>query len=198
MSGVDRVRLVGAYNKNVNVDSTTDAFSSIGYEHHEVHEGDAFTVVTTAALQDTDTLSIGFKTPASTKLIHMVMEYSTLLGGTMAMLEGPTWTTNTGTATPVFNRNRTSSTTSGLREDKSATPAWTANAVLVDPTITDAGDIINYQVAYAVRNRFSGEGRDALEFVLASDTTYCYLFTAIGNSNSGTISLHWYEHTSSN
>ena len=74
--------------------------------HHEIHEGDSYQAWNDeSTMQITEVINIAFKTPASaTKKIHMVAEFSTLLGGTFEILEAATWTAQSGTALTPINK----------------------------------------------------------------------------------------------
>jgi hypothetical protein len=185
-------------------DSLTNALICISYEHHEVHEGDAFVVdVEDESMADTDTLSIAFKTPAGTKRAHIVAEFVTLVGGELEIWEGPTWTTNTGTLVDIINRKRLAAMTSSiLLEDITTPPTFAAtDAIMKNVTglATGAATRLSHLFAWGVQNKFgAGGGRDESEILLKPETQYAFVFTAIGNSNKAQLILHWYEHTDSN
>lgn len=164
--------------------------------HHEVHEGDAFiTDVTDVTMGDNDTLMLAFKTMAGTKRAHMVVEFTTLVGGLLEIIEAPTWDVSTGAQNPIYNRKRLGSmTSSGLLE--STTGSYVANNnVISNPTNFAGGTVIHEIIAFGAKNFFSGAGRDVAEFILKPETLYAYRFTAEGASNMAQIVLNWYEHT---
>lgn len=183
----------------VDVDQTSSALMVIAFAHHELHEGDSYEVTAAdESMSNNDTLIIAFRTGA-TKNTHMLISFQATIAGHIDLIEGPTWDTNTGTATTVHNRRRDSSNTSLIEEDKSDTPAWTAGAVLVNPTGLADGTVIDTRYALAAQAAREGGGeRGTVEWVLTTSTQYAVRFTADGNSNGGFVSLNWYEHTDSN
>lgn len=168
-------------------------------EHSEIHEKRMFMAhFADEAMNDNDTIHLAFKTPNTTKRLHMVAEFVTLVGGDLNVIEGPTWTTNTGSLCPVVNHFREAAPDSSVvLEDKTATPAFTAtDNILSNVTGVSGGTSIQRRYAWGVKNR-SGAGslRGSLELVLAPDTQYVVTFTADGGSNKGQVILEWYEHT---
>ncbi len=184
-------------------DAMSGALVGISSPHHRIHEGDSFTTnFTDATLADAETIILAFKTAKTPKLIHLFIFFSSLVGGSLDLWEGVTWTTNTGTTNPIINRLRTENRKpSGAREDKTATPAFTATGnVLSNPTLTGGvvtptgATLLDKQYAWGERGKIgAGFLRDEHEFVLNSDTQYAAVFTAIGASNKATVSLNWYE-----
>jgi len=164
-------------------------------EHYEIHEGHAFKCnAVDTAMADTDELALCCKTPAGTKLIHVIYEFSTLTGGHLDLVEGPTWTTGSGAQHAIFNRLRAVAMASSvLLED--TTSAFVANdAMVLSPAALAGGTVVDSVYAFAVKNRFSGAGRDGNEWVLQPDTTYAFRFVATAAANAAQILLHWYEH----
>ena len=181
------------------VDQGSSALVGVSFAHHNLHAGKSYEVTAVdLSMQDTDKLIVAFRTGA-TGNVHLLIEFATTIGGHLELIEGPTWTTNTGTATTVYNRRFDSSNTSLIEEDKSDTPAWTAGAVLVNPTGLSGGTVkdVRYLLA-ANAAREGGARRGTSEWVLAPSTQYAVKYTADGNSNGGFVSLTWYEHESPN
>lgn len=164
----------------------------------EAHEGHAFTFTTVdEALGDGATLNIAFKTSEHIEKVHLYASFSALVGGSLEILEAPTWTTNTGTATAIINRYRSENPIrSDLEEDKTATPAFTkTNKVLVNVTGLAGGTSIWKRYAWGERGKVeAGDYRAENEFMLKRSTQYAVLFTAIGAANKGQIILNWLEH----
>jgi len=164
----------------------------------EVHEGHAFTFSTVDEdMDNAATMNIAFKTCHHTGKVHFYAAFSTLVGGSLAIVEAPTWTTNTGTATAFYNRRRDLVPIhSMLEEDKTATPAFTAtDKVLVQVTGIAGGTTIWKRYAWGEKGKVeAGDYRADNEILLRADTQYVVLFTAIGASNKGQIILNWLEH----
>ena len=147
----------------------------------------------------TETLILAFKTPTGTKRAHLTVAFATLVGGFLEVIEGPTWDTNTGTETVIFNRLREASMKSSiLLEDKTDTPNFTAtDNVLANPTTFAGGTAIRTIYAFGSQNRLAAGARDIEEIPLKPDTAYGVKFTAVGNSNKAQVFMDWYEETDS-
>jgi len=166
--------------------------------HHEIHEGDSFTAFNDElTMQTTETINFAFKTPAATtKEIHMIIEYETLVGGYLEILEGAIWTAQSGTAYTPMNRHRNSDKESELLGDETTT-VFTANEIAYDVTTigTTNATTIHMDRAPGAQNKKANASRGTEEFILKAETTYVIRFTAVGNTNSGFIRLNWYEYT---
>ena len=166
--------------------------------HYEIHEGDSFTAFNDElTMASTETINFAFKTPpATTKEIHMVIEYETLIGGFIEILEAATWTAQTGTAYVPINRHRNSLNESALLGDETTT-VFTANEIAFDVTtiLTTNATTIYLDRAPGAQNKKAHAARAMEEFIFKAETTYVIRFTAVGASNSGFIRLSWYEHT---
>lgn len=123
----------------------------------------------------------------------MVMEVNFRAAGKIELYEGPTWTQGTGTAFPIFNRNRNSATTSVLLED--TTGAFVATNNLIRKPAGFAGGTVIHDFYLFGDKKIGGEARDVQEIILKSNTTYAVLVTAIDGTNSAQVILNWYENT---
>lgn len=178
-------------------DAMTGAVVGISYPHYEAHEGNAFICdYVDETLDDNATIELAFKTPAGTKRVHIWIEFSTLVGGDIRLLEAPTWTTSTGSQNSILNRKRLASmTSSGLLEDTAGSFSATNNMVL-NPTSLAGGTVIHHIYAWGKKEKMqAGGARDSEEFILKPDTQYAVVFTADGASNKAQVILNWYEHT---
>jgi len=169
----------------------------IDSEHHQVHDGDMFMAYNDeATMQTTETINFAFKTPpAATKEIHMVVDFSTLVGGTLEVLEAAIWTAQTGTAFVPINRHRNNAKESTLLGNETTT-VFTANEIAYDVTTigTTNATTVDFVRAAGTANKNASQPRARRELILKADTTYVVRFTAVGNTNSGSIRLEWYEH----
>ena len=164
----------------------------------EAHEGHAFTFSTVDEdMDNAATLNIAFKTCHHAGDIHFYASFTALVGASLAIIEAPTWTTNTGTATSLYNRKRvTNPIRSSMLEDKTATPAFTAtDKLLVQVTGIAGGTTIWKRYAWGEKGKVeAGDYRAENEMTLREDTQYVVLLTAIGAVNKGQIILNWLEH----
>ena len=185
------------------IDAVSTAPVGITFPHHKLHNGDAFTTnFTDETLADAETIILAFKTPTGKEKVHLFAFFSTLVGGSLNLWEGATWTTTTGVVNPIINRRRDENPkASGMREDLTATPVFTATGnILSNPTLTGGvvtptnATSLDKQYAWGEKGKVgAGYLRDENEFILKSDTTYAIVFTAIGASNKAQINLNWYE-----
>lgn len=165
----------------------------IDVAHHEIHEGCAYKVsVFDSVMGIADQLIIAFKTPAADKRVHLLMEFITLTGGLLSLVEGPTWDNTSGTLRTIFNRKR-DLTGSGLETDKGGAFSAT-NQILENPTTFAGGATIDTIIAHGQKNQFAGSGRDVNEWVLDPATQYGVVFTSVAASNQAQIWADWYEH----
>ena len=178
--------------RNAKFDALTDALIIIDYEHHEHHGGSAYAVqVNTGSGTE---VALAFSTPDGTKRAHMVYEYASESKAHVTVLEGATWTTDTGTVIAPKNQHRGSVNTSMLLEDKTATPAWTAGGVLQTPTSITGGTVISLLYTYAGKQVGSSGGKRH-ELILDPDETYAIVLTSDDGSKGLQLRLYWYEHT---
>lgn len=164
---------------------------------HEAHEGHAFTFSTVdQTLANGETISVAFKTCSSTSAIHLYASFSTLVGGSLEILEDATWDNNSGTATAIINRKRTLPLIgSELEENKTATPAFTVTNKLLVGVTTPAGTAIWTRYAWGERGKVeANDYRAENELLLRCGAQYIVLFTAIGAANKGQVILNWLEH----
>lgn len=187
---------------DIRIDSKTNALYTLSYEHHEAHEGDAFIAdIVDESMADDETLSLAFKTPTGTKLAHVIIEASTLVGGDLKFYEGATWIQGSGSAVSIINHLRTANPISSILLENRQQATFTASDELIgNVTGVNVGSatLLTTRWMWGVRNRSAaGQLRGQLEFILKADTQYLILFTANGGSNAAQVSMNWYEHTDS-
>jgi hypothetical protein len=166
-------------------DETTGALTIITVPHHEIHEGETHlcSYKTPDGAPLADNATIAFVVTVGAKECHMTAAGA--VGGDFEgeLREDVTYTG--GTAVAIFNKKRSSS------EGATAT-------VVRDPTITDAGTLLE--------NRFvpggtgpqavGGVGGQRAEWILEPGRVYLYRITnRAGNNQPGSLVLEWYEET---
>lgn len=176
------------------LDDMTAAVNVIDYAHHEIHGGSMFSAM--AYVAAAASASISFKTPAGTKRAHMLLEFTSESKAHVIVAEGATWTTNTGTVyVPVNQKRLASPAASMLLEDKTATPAYTANGVLVDATADAAGTAISTHYVFGIKQSGGLGGVAREELILKPDETYAVTLTSDDGNKGLQLRLLWYEHT---
>jgi len=184
--------------REVQLDPTTYALVTIPVEQHKLHAGSSFTlnwVVADlgAATTPTDMMTLSWKTPNTTTLIHMNFAVKCADGALLKFFEGKSG----GGASPTgviqsYNRNRGNSTASTILDVAGANASkvsydateFTGGVTLVD-TVVDAS---GYATAFV-----EGVGRAENEFVLAANTLYQISLYETGNVP-GRINMSWTEY----
>jgi hypothetical protein len=198
--GTQKSQVVDGGGEVANIDSVSGSMQVINFEHHALHEGNSYEIHIDSANAAVATLNVAFKTLAGTGKVHMLFGWASNDEIKWEILEGATWTTDTGTVTTVYNQNRDSANVSTLiLEDDTATPTFTAtNSVLKDVSITGAGTAIDTQYTYnaGLGVAVSAESRrGSHEWLLNDNTTYVVRMTQTDGNCKMSIDLHWYEHT---
>ena len=179
------------------MDAVSNGLITTTYPHHEVHEGASFRCVAVdTTLDDTETLSLAFQTPAGTKRAHMLIGWATAGAAHVELLEGPTWDDQSGTAAVIWNRFRDTPGSSVLLEDQAQAAFTASDALHMNPTTLAGGDSIELGRDFSSTKNTS-QNRGSAEWVLDPGVQYAILLTSDVNGSSGFIELDWYEHTDS-
>jgi len=174
------------------LDAISNALVGIDYAHHELHSGDEFTICHSASgKNDGQTINIYLKTPNTTKLIHMLINWSANGQAYLNVREAPTVTANTGTPAQIYNRYRDSLTTSVVLDNETVP---VANKVNLDATVTAPGTIIMQEFAGAAK-QFGALVRGNDEFILKANTAYVFEVESDAAGLVLSLCLSWYEHT---
>lgn len=163
--------------------------------HGHIHDGHHFEVHVESGASTVASLICAFKVPVTSpqRYPHIVIDWKASDRAYIDILEGATWTTNTGTVKAISNNHRVSSNTSILQEDKTATPAWTANGVLADPSGVSGGTSLHQDEAYSSAPFGTAISLPRHEWILDVGTYVIQIVKrAAGNIYMGIV-LHWYE-----
>ena len=196
--------LISSPHAELRLDGSTEALETISVEHAETHGGSSFHVSysETTASSDDDVTGIMFKTPNTTKEIHLVATFTASHPAEAIINEAPTLATPAaGSDKLVLNRNRRSSNTSVVQSletvptvgsvTKMNETEWT-NVGVTNGTELDHVFVQGGSGPFAV----GGVSRGTQEWPLKQNTIYVFYLQNTGaNANSHTISLDWYEHT---
>ena len=163
----------------VTIDEYTGSLTTIGWEHHKIHEGDTFTILEVTDLPNAAVRDILVITPDTTKWAHLVWELEHELETLIQFYLGTTVTDN-GTLVPSFNRNGNSANVS-------------TTLVYHTPTITNVGMLIG-TVQQGSGRKAGGSDRESNEFILKQNTMYLIRITNLtANNNLVSMKLNWYE-----
>lgn len=176
-------------------DNLFNAPLSIDIAHHEIHEGDSFSLyVREVGIADTETVEILVQTPAVSspqKRIHLISEHAASTAHLFDIMEGATYTSGGAVATPI-NRERGSAKVSSLQSAYTGTTS--ANIATGGTPATVWGELLG-------SGKVTGGGsRGVDEWVLAPNQSYLFRITSAGGGGSACnafIGLVWYEHTDS-
>lgn len=197
-AGVIAVLLLGVYGDEtiIPLDSVSGAAISIDFQHHELHEGDSFSVIYSvvdlgAMTTPNDMITLDFTTPNTTKWGHFLFSASGSADWRVRLIEAPSG----GAATPtgqftILNKNRNSATTSTFIGSA-------AGNVNYDATLATGGTTLWDQYLEGSGGPMAGgtSGGSRNERILKQNTKYqVSLFGA--DANPATLQITWYEHTS--
>ena len=171
-------------------DSSTNATTTIEYEHHEIHSGSHYFVHGFSQVPGiNDVLDFTWQMPAGTKWTHWNWTIETSKGLTWYIYENAVATNPLANVVTPMNSNRNVLTASGtvMRMEIQADLA-TANA---DTNVTGATVIASGIIG---DNRTAGDASRSNEIVLKAGALYCLrtVVTAACNIN---FDMQWYEHT---
>lgn len=181
------------------MDKLSGAGIGITFTEHNVHEGSAFIAdFDDDTMADNDTIILAFKTMAAPIKAHMIIGFTTKVGGVIEMFEGATWTAQTGTEVAIINRKRTGTPpSSGLLANQAQAGFVAADVVNANPTGLNVGGATRIQRIIAWKPQGVGEvggERDVAELLLREQTQYAIRFTADGATNAAEVFMDWYEH----
>lgn len=179
------------------VDSSTHALIVMDYEHHEIHDACAFSVVQIdLTMAANSQLNVCFTTADSDKLIHLASDSSCTLAAEVDLLEGPTVTADSGASAAPVNRYRDGTLVTSTVYDLQTVPV--INRVQLGATISADGLVISSDAVGISKKGGTTQGSGSrFEWVLKRNTTYAVrlLRGADVASGIGTLHLDWYEHT---
>jgi hypothetical protein len=199
------VAIADSGDRHAQIDDSTNTLQVIEYEHHEIHSGSSFHVsysVVTASSDD-DVTAIAFKTPNTTKWLHLVATFACSGAAEAIMTEGALTIADRGDGTDkvVLNRNRNSSTTSTVLSWED-TPTVGSVTTMNETEWTAVGvsggtELYHEWLAAGTGPKpAGGVARGTQEWVLKKNTDYVFRLQNTGASaNAHSISLDWYEHT---
>tara|TARA_Y100000310_G_scaffold344205_1_gene455713 strand:- start:2488 stop:3129 length:642 start_codon:yes stop_codon:yes gene_type:complete len=164
------------------LDALSHALEIITFAHHELHEGDSYTIQTFTDIDNGNSLDLRITTPDNPTLIHITIEVQVEAEFEMFLYESGN-VTGGNIITPI-NRKRGSTNTSNTTFTSA-------------PTVTTTGNLLAKQKQVS-GERIGGEEREQNEFIFARDTTYLFRLTNTSGSNNqfASVKLNWYEHTS--
>ena len=179
-------KLVNGNGNPIGVDTSTRAFETIDYAHHEKHAGSAYT----AGIQDLDldtaeTNGLVIVVANTTKWPHLEVFADCTKAANGYVYRGVSVTTN-GTEVTSINADHNSTNTAGMKVYQYS-----------DSTITNMGTLIDSHLFGAEGVGQSGVGGSAErpESIYKQNTAYVILMVGVADNGRMNIDLDWYEHT---
>lgn len=171
--------------------------------HHQIHEGVSFTAYYARTTDGTDGHRSGLyiKTPAGTKLFHLIASFAASTGADLSVLEAPTIAANVGThANVIYNRFRDDATAS-IALDNATSAAVNKFTTLDETEINGDG---SWATGTVLRTEpltvgtgpkpAGGSSRGVQEYILKANTAYVFLLTnTAASANDHLIEIDWYE-----
>lgn len=185
------------------LDRATNTIQTIDYAHHEIHAGSAFSChyAQTAPTGVGERTMIAFKTPDTTSWIHMFPFFSSTAASKATVYETANLALDQGTDLAIYNRDRNSSSTSGVTTIETAAETGEATSYTVAQEATASLSTITpvyekYLGAAAAGADTGGEVRSESELILKQNTQYAFVVeNTTADDNTHNILLSWYEHT---
>ncbi|MCK9370129.1 hypothetical protein M0R04_09515 [Candidatus Dojkabacteria bacterium] len=168
------------------IDVITHELINLPADHHEIHEGNSYTVSDSVAV-NTTTVKWQVTTPDSTTYAHMIFDLSCTGEATFLITEGSDRTD--GTTLVEVNRNRVGTpNTAATIVTRTPTDGTTDGAVTLLNTRTGITGVGGKSVE-------TGSSRGVNEWILKPNTKYVVSITTYADVYVSCI-LNWYEHIS--
>lgn len=166
--------------RSLRSDSSTHALIGVDYDHHEIHEGSAYTSnVGSGSLASGATHIVTLATPNTAVRVHIINQVESTGEITIDWLEGVT-ISGAGTAQAIYNRRRDSTNTSACSSQ-------------LNPTITGGTTLRSFRVGSGKIT--GGSIRASSEWVLKPGVVYALRVTSQATGTYVEIKSDWYEHT---
>lgn len=180
----------GASQQYPRLDPATFNLQVITESHGHVHESRSFHVYENASGGSGTKATISFKTPNTTRWIHLAVHARGNVESHLTCGEGATITADSGSDFAPLNRNRNSVVESVVI---SAGSGGGAGNVTIGGTVTNFGTLIHLE--HLGNNKIGEESRGEIEFVLKQNTIYAIEIETEAASSEAFIELEYYEHT---
>lgn len=170
----------------VRMDAVSNTMMIMQFEHHEIHEGNHFTMAGYKDVNNAQTLALTITAPDTNKWAHMTWNFFCNGPLTMVLHEGASGISSGTPLTPV-NNNRNSLNVSAV-------------SIVQDPTVGTPGSILFQEkfgtVGPGSTQALGGNRKRVNELILKRNTSYYWLLTAGDDNLTIDYEMHWYEHVS--
>ncbi len=165
----------------ITIDKATRAITTIKFEHHQIHEGNTFTILEVTDLGNGAVRDILIVTPDTPKWAHLVWEIEHELETSIQFYQDTLYSNN-GTPIPSFNRNGNSGNVA-------------TTLMYHTPTITNVGTLVG-TIQQGADKKAGGGDREDNEYILKQNSSYLIRITNLTvNNNLIFVRLNWYENT---
>lgn len=175
--------------RGVRIDGPTHTVPTIGYIHHEIHNGNGYKFdINTADLDsegDNNALHIKIVTPNTAVWGHLTYIVWASGAAEFSLTEAPSGGASGGDAGTAINRHRNSNNSSVM-------------TITTDDTAPTGGTEIHHEKLGSGKNKVASSGEDREEFILKQNATYSFRMTSETNAISAQMTLNWYELQSKN
>ena len=171
------------------IDRNNNALLASDGDHHEIHVGDSYRLSEAATISANASHSVSFKTPNTTKQVHLLLDAATENSANITFYELSECTS--GNAITPRNANRSfADGNSGLVTPLEGATIVTTNAV------TLAAIIIGSAGSRPNSSGIGGAVSSRSEWVLKRNTWYSVVILDVSTAEQRMwIGLDWYEHT---
>lgn len=185
--------LVDENNRKAIIDSKSNAITSISFPHHEIHDGDMYSICINADESVGNAIEIALRPPDSTKRFHTIFNYTTEAKGNFALLENVPSLAGGTNAIPI-NRNRNSGNTSSALTAKVGTNGVSALTYgVVGNTLCSY-----YFGTNKAGAEVGGGARSSSEWLIKNNVDTVFRLESDSANNELSLEVLWYEHTDSN
>ena len=164
------------------IDQATRILMAMDYEHHEIHEGDHYTLCGHASLGLNAIIDIIIRTPNIATWGHFIWEIDITQSTQIDIYEGASGISGGSTLIPL-NNNRNSSNTSIM------TIIQNPSSIVSTGTLLPLSKVIG-------ANRSAGQDNRNKEIILKQNSIYLMRGTSLAAANTLNYCLSWYEHES--
>ena len=172
-------------------DKTTGGLLTIDYAHHEIHDGGSYRASHSAAGGSGTKATVSFKTPDTSKWLHVVIGARSNVEAIYTLGEAATVTASSGSDYAPRNRNRNSTNTSGV---SGAGSAGGAGNCTIGATVTGFGTVLEV-IHFGDGKKAGGDARGSAEWILKPNTVYAAEVESQAVTSEVSIDIDWYEHT---
>ena len=167
-------------------DTLSKSHKTISFVHHEIHEGNHYTVYCRSTASDTQTVRMIVRTSTGSPHSHSVFIVSARKGVELSLYEGSTNVAG-GTTLTAYNNNRNSTNTPNAVIKVIQNPTVGATGTRIDDLQLGSSDV------NPANPGLGGDQTNRIEWMLKEDSTYEIRAESLGANNIIILKNIWYE-----